>query len=136
MTNRSQDDSWIGILIFAVVGFIALGVWKFSQSIGVDFATGAEVLYKTIIYLIIFGGASYFLKDTIGIKNTSLALFPFSIFCITPALDFKAMSGIPEFMSTTYVTIPWWGTNLGQFGIFIFLGVISLAIWYFTRDDY
>lgn len=134
MSSRSQDDGWIIILV-VLSGLLVLATWKFSKAIGVDINTGAEVLYKTIIYLVIFIAGPYLLRNIIGIKNTILILFPFSVFCITPILDFKAKSNIPDFITSTYASLPWWGTGWGQFLIFIILSGISAIIWYITRDN-
>lgn len=134
MSSRSQDNSWIliPIIIFAVL--VVAGVWKFSEVVGVDPQVGAEVIGKIIAYFMILGGTSYALRNTFDIKNIFLILFPFSLFCITPILDFKAHSGLPSFIQSS-VNLPWWGTGWGQAAIFLILSAISALIWYFTRDE-
>ena len=130
MSGRSDDSGLILFFFIVVVGVIGFGIWKFSQALGVDVDTGAKILINAIIYIIACGGASFMLKDSIGFKNIALILFPFSIFCITPLLTYKAVSGV-----TAYSTFPWWGTGYGHLGIFAILALISFLIWYFTKDD-
>lgn len=58
MSNRS-DDSWVGVVILVSAGLCAYGVWQFSNTFGLDMATGFSVIGRLVVFAVLAGAALY-----------------------------------------------------------------------------
>lgn len=117
MSQHRSDDSWIGMVIGAVVALGFAMVWSFSQFFGLDMATGWAVLWRMglLLGLVVvcwkYGDEVEFLRLS---QSWPIWLALFSV-CWWPALDFWAGHQRPSFLGEEQVVLWWnaWYTKLG-----------------------
>ncbi|HMW86491.1 MULTISPECIES: hypothetical protein [Betaproteobacteria] len=126
MSNRS-DDSWVGVVILVLAGLCAYGVWQFSNTFGLDMATGFSVIGRLVVFAVLAGAALYssnsYSWDMFRLGNTWPLLLGVFWVCWWPALDFWAAKEIPSFMNPESASVWWdawytkWGGLVGIVGI-------------------
>lgn len=117
MRNDKSDD---GALVFAgcATAAIAMGVWGFSNALGLDISTGASVcmrlfLVTAAVFVSWKWGDDFDIFSLGNVWPIFLALF---WSCWWPALDFWAIKALPPFYSDDSVSI-WWAAWYTKWGV-------------------
>lgn len=129
MSRNNNDGEALLVVGLIVLGFAGLGV---SNFFGVPFLEGLKILPKLLVWLVLFGGVTYFgyLRPLLPLSVASLWL------CFLPILDYKA--GIRDDSFNFQPEIAWYGTASVQ-GLVFFLILIlgyGLMIWLRSRYRY
>ena len=119
-SNSNNDDSWIFLVIGAIVAAIAFVVWQFSTFFGFDITTGGTVFGRLVALVVLTGVAWKFGEDfdPVQLGNIWPILLALLWCCWWPALDFWASQQRPSFFNTEEVSI-WWAAWYTKWGVFI-----------------
>ena len=119
MSNNNNDDSWILLVIGAIVSAIAFVVWQFSTFFGLDISTGGAVFGRLVALVVVAGATWKFGEDfdPIQLGNTWPILLALLWCCWWPALDFWASQQRPSFFSPEEVSI-WWAAWYTKWSVF------------------
>ena len=137
MSNHNNDDSWIFLVIGAIVAAIAFVVWQFSTFFGLDISTGGAVFGRLVALVVVTGAAWKFGEDfdQIRLGNIWPILLALLWCCWWPALDFWAIQQRPSFFNPEEVSIWWaaWYTKWGVFAAILGAGYTGKKIF---QNDY
>lgn len=94
MSNSSNDENAFVVIALVVVGLLALGVWKFSGAINVNFDTGLSVLLRVGGVLTICIALLKF--DALSLAQVIPALIGGLAWAFFPALDYWSAQATGE----------------------------------------
>lgn len=129
--NNAGNDA--GFALLALAGVVALIVWKFSTTFGLDFATGASVLTRLVIWAVTLAGAWWLGRES-GMFGPGLVL-PVALallwVCGWPALDYWATQEYPSFYQPGDVSVWYdaWYTKAGGAVVALAGGYGLKALW-------
>ncbi len=129
MRHNNEEQMYFAIIVILAI-IAALGVWKFSQLLGLDMGTGFRIMAGIIILCIVFG--LVWTQFELGIGATLPLALAGLWMVFWPALDVWATPHVPSFMLDR-AEPQWfasWYVKAG--GLVAILGV-GYAPWYF-RD--
>lgn len=133
MSNNNNDDSWILLVIGAIVAAIAFVVWQFATFFGLDMSTGGAV-FARLVALVVITGVSWKFGEAfspIHLRNIWPILVALLWCCWWPALDFWASQQHPSFFNPEEVSVWWaaWYTKLGVLVVIIGAGYIGKKLF-------
>lgn len=123
----------VAILACLVAAFL---LWKFSTLIGVDMKTGLEIILRLLVPVLALAyfcyqhisGNSYY-EPTIRLGNTWPLIVGSVFWAFIPAVDYKAVGQLPDFMrDSTSFSKPWWAEWYGEYGLIILFVVVSYLV--------
>lgn len=137
MSNNNNDDSWILLVIGAIVAAIAFVVWQFSTFFGLDISTGGAVFGRLVALVVVAGAAWKFGEDfdPIRLGNIWPILLALLWCCWWPALDFWASQQRPSFFNSDEVSI-WWAAWYTKWGVFAAILGVGYTGKKFLQHDY
>ncbi len=129
-TNRRGDNSWIMVVIGAVVALFAYLVWQFSTLFGLDMGTGVTVFFRLLMLVAIVGAAWWFSNgyDIIRLGNIWPIVLALFWVCWWPALDYWSTGTGLRFSAPAYgraspgpisVDAVWWAAWYTKWGILV-----------------
>ncbi|WP_256375445.1 cysteine peptidase family C39 domain-containing protein [Polaromonas sp. JS666] len=124
MGKVDSEDSWL--LFVVMVALAAFVAWKFSTYLGLDMATGGQVLARLAV-LVVLTGLSWKLRDDfprLGPRAVWPLLLSLLWLCWWPALDFWAAKNLPASLLHEE-TLPWWAAWYTKWGVL--LGIAALG---------
>jgi len=127
MSNNNNDDSAIFLAICAVVGGIAVVVWKFSTFFGLDMSSGGAVFLRLLILVGLVVASWKFGDDfePIGLGYVWPILLA-GLWCSWwPALDYWAIQQQRQVFSGSDVATIWWAAWYTKW--FGFVGIIGFG---------
>ncbi len=127
MLNVSSPANAVVVTIISIIATFSLLIWKFNVYVGIDVYTSGEVLFKTLLYVMVIGLFSYYFRFTIKMSNTVIFSLPLFFFCIRPILNYKLTHSIGQ--------VPLYATNYGQGGILLSLTVLTCMLWAYTANS-
>lgn len=137
MSNNSNDESWILLVIGAIVVAIAFVLWKFSTFFGLDISTGGAVFGSLVALVVVTGVVWKFGEDFGPIRLGTIwpILLALLWCCWWPALDFWASQQGPSFFNPDDVSI-WWAAWYTKWGVFVVILGVGYALKKFLQPDY
>ncbi|NUF84967.1 hypothetical protein HUN17_13270 [Acinetobacter seifertii] len=127
MLNVSSPANAVVVSIISIIATFSLLIWKFNVYVGIDVYTSGEVLFKTLLYVMVIGLFSYYFRFTIKMSNTVIFSLPLFFFCIRPILNYKLTHSIGQ--------VPLYATHYGQGGILLSLTVLTCMLWAYTANS-
>lgn len=106
MSNNSNDEGTFVVIALVVLGLLAVGVWKFSAVINVNFETGLSVLLRMGGVLAIFIMLLKF--DVLSLGQAIPALIGGLAWAIFPALDYWSTQATGEIQFGFSLGEPMW----------------------------
>lgn len=86
MSNSSSDENAFVVVTIVILGLLALGIWKFSNAINVNFETGLSILLRTGGVLAVCIALLKF--DVLSLGQAIPALLGGLAWAFFPALDY------------------------------------------------
>jgi len=69
MLNVSSPANAVVVTIISIIATFSLLIWKFNVYVGIDVYTSGEVLFKTLLYVMVIGLFSYYFRFTIRLPS-------------------------------------------------------------------
>ncbi len=82
MLNVSSPANAVVVTIISIIATFSLLIWKFNVYVGIDVYTSGEVLFKTLLYVMVIGLFSYYFRFTIKMSNTVIFSLPLFFFAL------------------------------------------------------
>lgn len=119
MSSNSSDENAFILAALLVLGLLALGVWKFSGAINVNFETGLSVLLRTGGVLAI---CIMLLKfDVLSLGQAIPALIGGLIWAFFPALDYWSAQATGQTQFGFSLGEPMWYVRWYSKAAFVFV---------------
>ncbi len=121
----------LGLAVVAVIGFV---VWKFSNLLGLDMATGGQVLLGLVTLLVCVGVLWW--SDWFEMVDIAPAALAGLWLCFWPALTYwgAESSLVPAFAQYDDPPTAWWSAWYTKWGVLVAILVIGYAQrWYQRR---
>lgn len=133
MNNDNNDSSWIILVFGAIVAAVAIIVWKFSTSFGLDISTGGTVFGRLVALVVVAWVSWKFGDDFDPVRPGNIwpILLALLWSCWWPALDFWEGQQRPIFLSPDEVSIWWatWYTKWGGFAAILGFGYLGKKLF-------
>lgn len=135
----SRDDSGQAFLVVVVlcVGLLGLGIWKFSNALGIDMSAGIS-LFVGFITAVTLLGVGWWQQSSYGGFLSVRGVLPLAIWFVWlgmgPALQQWGAIG-PMFAGMTDETRPveWWANGYTRWGVSLL--ILGGGYWLFFRQE-
>ncbi|MFZ2524774.1 MAG: hypothetical protein WAW87_05625 [Candidatus Ferrigenium altingense] len=119
MSRDSNDENAFVAVAIIVLGLLALGVWKFSSAIGVNFETGLSVLLRTGGVLAVC--IALLKLDILSLGQVIPALIGGLAWAFFPALDYWSAQATGEMQFGFSLGEPMWYARWYSKAAFVFV---------------
>lgn len=119
MSSSSNDENAFVIIAVIILGLLAIGVWKFSSAIGVNFETSLSVLLRTGGVLAICIALLKF--DVLSLGQVFPALIGGLAWAFFPALDYWSAQAAGEVQFGFSLGEPMWYARWYSKAAFVFV---------------
>lgn len=118
-SSSNNDENAFVVVAIVVLGLLALGVWKFSSAINVNFETGSSVLLRTGGVLAICIALLKF--DVFSLGQVIPALIGGLAWAFFPALDYWSIQATGEIQFGFSLGEPMWYARWYSKAAFVFV---------------
>ncbi len=115
MRRNEQDDAVMFgvVVVVAVIGFL---LWTFSDLLGLDVATGTQLLLSLIVVAVVFIALTWWL-NIFEAADVAPAALAGVWFCCWPAMTYWAAALVPPFARSGADPTVWWNAWYTKWGV-------------------